>query len=199
MRIIALAVSSVIFCIGCQTIGGPGSTGDGDSEHSADVSGSRLKRRVLNTGDGARQFIGWFDTERGENCTFRKVEWNVDRCIPDEHVVEAQSVREGVLFFSDSACTKRIAVLASESIFDCDQGLVSKYVVDDQKISCKQTDFSIFQIGDRLADPDDTTTVKTYSLDDGECVEAGEVEANRCAALTPVPLDAFVEGGEWVE
>lgn len=36
------------------------------------ISGSRIKARYLEGTDGTKQFIGWYDTEKKVNCTFRQ-------------------------------------------------------------------------------------------------------------------------------
>jgi hypothetical protein len=201
MKIGTIALFVTMLCTGCQ-IGGAEDPPGSDQIHddmSAGSGGSRLKRRTLQTQDGASQFIGWFDVERGENCSFRKVEWNVDRCIPDETVVEIKNTPGKILYFADASCERPIASLGAPSIYDCSQGLVSKYLIDDSKISCKETDFEIFQIGDRLADADSTEIVQIYSNDEGECVAAMEINANECAVLTKLSLDSFVRGGERIE
>jgi hypothetical protein len=46
------------------------------------VSGSRLKARYLVTPDGAKQFIGWHDAERNENCAFEFAADGQQHCLP---------------------------------------------------------------------------------------------------------------------
>ena len=47
------------------------------------VSGSRLKIRYYETPDGAKQFLGWFDSSRGDECTIQKYGPDgTTRCLP---------------------------------------------------------------------------------------------------------------------
>lgn len=194
----AIVLIIVSICSGCQAFGGD-STGDGDSAYEAARSGSRLKRRIRTTDDGSQQFVGWFDTERGENCSFRKVEWNAERCIPDENVIEAIDYRDTTVYYTDQSCTIPVVHLGPPSTSDCWQGIVSKYVILDDRMSCKETNFEIYQAGKRLASDDSDETIQVYGRDDGYCVEAGTTNANEYASLSAVDLSEFVEGGERIE
>lgn len=46
------------------------------------VSGTRLKARYWVGDDGSKQFAGWFDSERNEQCSFRTAEDGDIRCQP---------------------------------------------------------------------------------------------------------------------
>jgi hypothetical protein len=46
------------------------------------VTGTRLQPVVLEGSDGSRQFTGWFDTMRGEDCAFRLASDGTMRCLP---------------------------------------------------------------------------------------------------------------------
>lgn len=76
-------------------------------------SGSRIRARVGMTPDGAKMFLGWYDTELGINCRFRKLDGPVARCYP--------LVGEVALFnnlFLDSSCTKPIGYFGDQ-LFNC--------------------------------------------------------------------------------
>jgi hypothetical protein len=77
----------------------PGGGSGSGSDPLADYrSGTRIKMQVLTTPDGAKQFNGWFDTQRNESCAFQLASDGVTRCLP------------GTLSFSiftDSTCTVR--------------------------------------------------------------------------------------------
>jgi hypothetical protein len=86
--------------------GGSGGSGsDGGTGAIADcpnTSGSRLHPRFWGTSDGFRQFIGWHDSQRNEDCSFAAAADGTQRCMPNTNV----SVN---VFFSDLGCTKPIA------------------------------------------------------------------------------------------
>ncbi len=69
------------------------------------TAGSRLKVRYLEASDGAKQFVGWFDSARSEECTFRSYE--VDgtlRCLP----TAIAPYQPG--FFADADCKTPLAL-----------------------------------------------------------------------------------------
>lgn len=198
-KILSVSLIAVVLGAGCNVVGGD-SAGDGsESTYDAARSGSRLKRRIRTTSDGSQQFVGWFDTDRGESCSFRKVEWNVERCIPDENVIEAIEYRDSTVYYTDQSCTVPVVRLGPPSTSDCWQGIVSKYVILDDRLSCKETSFEIYQAGNRLAADDSDETMQVYGRDDGDCVDAGTANANEYASLSAVDLNEFVEGGERIE
>jgi hypothetical protein len=198
MRSMFCAMIAVgVFGLGCHVVGNDDMVGEEPRAES--VSGTRLKRRLLTSKDGACQQIGWFDVDRGETCSFRKVEWNESRCIPDETVIETKNAQAHALLYTDSSCSNEVVHLGPPSAFDCTQGLVAKYVVDDRTISCKDIDFKVFQIGDRLSEQVADVSVRLYELVDGECADVGEKAREEFALLTEVPIDSFAEGGERIE
>lgn len=64
------------------------------------ISGTRLKRRVLKGADGSQQFLGWFDTQRNEACNFQDAADGKQRCLP------LSTFTGG--YYSDPACTNPI-------------------------------------------------------------------------------------------
>jgi hypothetical protein len=74
--------------------GGPdGSTGPAPGW----VSGSRLRARVYEGTDGSKQFVGWYDNQRKENCSIAVAADGKLRCLPE-------AAYNGVLF-TDAQCT----------------------------------------------------------------------------------------------
>lgn len=70
------------------------------------TSGTRLKARTLNGEDGSRQtVIGWFDSQRNENCSFSPAADGSMRCMP------ATSVSATGSYFVDAACTEELVVV----------------------------------------------------------------------------------------
>lgn len=70
-------------------------------------SGTRMKMRVGTSLDGAKEFKGWYDSQLGINCVFRKMTSGLTRCIP-----ELTSLNDR--WYSDANCTVRAAVLPEE-------------------------------------------------------------------------------------
>lgn len=104
MRRLAIA----LLVLGCAEMGGDfdggggGSGGLGSNELSIYKSGGRIKMRVGRTEDGAVMFNGWYDTLRGEDCTFFAAEDGVTRCLP------AWSMSIGS-YYSDAGCSQALA------------------------------------------------------------------------------------------
>ncbi len=62
------------------------------------ASGSRIKMRAGRTADGAAQFLGWRDTQRNENCSFRVFAGQL-RCVPDFLFITPNG------YYADAACS----------------------------------------------------------------------------------------------
>ena len=77
---------------GCSSSGasvdGPQASGDVTSSGTTATSGSRLRAKYTTSGD-ARQLVGFFDTERQEDCTFRQAEAGHVRCLPADLIVSS--------------------------------------------------------------------------------------------------------------
>lgn len=77
------------------------SPGGGDPGEPLEISGSRLKARRRVSTDGYQDFIGWYDTKLGINCTVDRDPVGVLRCLPEASA--------GSLFFHDASCSKQAA------------------------------------------------------------------------------------------
>jgi hypothetical protein len=81
---------------------GAGSGSGSDAGAGTDLgwykSGARIKMNVLNTPDGAKQFLGWHDTQLNDDCTFKKASDGVTRCLPNDMLPHLSA-------YSDSTCT----------------------------------------------------------------------------------------------
>jgi hypothetical protein len=75
------------------------------------TTATRLQPRFLVGSDGSSQFLGWYDTERKENCRFTIAIDDRWRCLPEATIPLVDRFVE----YSDTACNTR-AVAAS----DCD-------------------------------------------------------------------------------
>lgn len=84
--------------------GAPGPAGPAGPPGAPPVtaSGSRLKARFLQGMDGSREHIGWFDSERGEECTFQEA-GEVFFCVSS-----AVSPASFPVVYSDAECTERL-------------------------------------------------------------------------------------------
>lgn len=74
----------------------------GPQVEQAETSGSRIKAMRLASEDGAKQFLGWWDSTRQEACTFLDTS-DGKRCIPIGN--SAVQFR-----FDDAACTHEVLV-----------------------------------------------------------------------------------------
>lgn len=71
------------------------------------TSGTRLKARTLNGEDGSRQtVIGWYDSQRNENCSFMVTADGSTRCLP------AAGANVSGSFFADAACSEELVLVA---------------------------------------------------------------------------------------
>lgn len=82
------------------------------SSTPAYVSGSRLRARLDDGGEGATAFRAWHDTELDIDCAFQPATDGSTRCIPRDLL--------GLAYYSDAGCTMPIVVA------DC--GPPAKYV-----------------------------------------------------------------------
>lgn len=70
-------------------------------------NGSRLRAKVYEAVDGARQFAGWHDTTLGKDCYFQRASDGVTRCLP---IAAADVATSPASYFYDAACTLPAAV-----------------------------------------------------------------------------------------
>lgn len=69
----------------------------------AQESGARLKARRLVSSDGASSFLGWYDAQREESCSFRVGTDGKTRCLPEGTLVVS------IQYFADSSCSQPLA------------------------------------------------------------------------------------------
>jgi hypothetical protein len=98
---------------------GNGDDGSGDDGSGDDiveyVSGTRIRRRIGTTPDGAKTFLGWRDTMLNIDCGFSFASDGVQRCLP----ATGASIS---LFFSDAQCLTGLAFVTS-----CPEAPAPKY------------------------------------------------------------------------
>ena len=86
--------------------GGNGAANTGGTANMGEVSGSRLRARNYIGADGSKQFIGWRDTERNEDCSFYAAADGTHRCFP-----AAAGSASG--YFGDAGCTAPLYLLTA--------------------------------------------------------------------------------------
>lgn len=69
------------------------------------TSGTRLKQRVQKGADGSKAFVGWYDSQREEECTFMKASDNKLRCLPNVPYANLS-------YYSNDTCTSPVALVA---------------------------------------------------------------------------------------
>lgn len=113
--------------------------GDHDGEVSEPyASGTRLRARLYDGGDGAVLFGGWHDTELDLDCGFRLMDDGVWRCVP---------FSQGITGFADAACTQPIVVDFTDA--SCDPPARALELIDPG--GCRQGSRMI-GVGARLGD-----------------------------------------------
>jgi hypothetical protein len=104
----------------------------------APVPGSRLVPVFLAADDESRQFVGWFDRARGEDCSFAVSGDGVMRCLPTDRVQARH--------FADASCKQRIAIAPSCS--------VPRYLVESEPSACTaDVRHHVRELGARLHPP----------------------------------------------
>jgi hypothetical protein len=92
----------VVVCVACGGSGGsPSSDGPptvGAGPEANDHSGTRLKRRLITSPNGAAEFDGWFDSLLGVNCFFQSFPDGSSRCL-------SNNLDQLGTSFLDSGCT----------------------------------------------------------------------------------------------
>ncbi len=61
-------------------------------------SGTRLRARFVQAASGEKEFLGWYDRERSENCTFVLASDGRHHCMPTASIM-------GDTYFADAKCT----------------------------------------------------------------------------------------------
>jgi hypothetical protein len=119
------ALGWICAALGCLAVGADAHAEPGlDVGFStAPVSGSRLVPVFLTAEDESRQFVGWFDRVRGENCAFSLSADGVIRCLPSD-AVEAR-------LFVDATCKQRVVAVTACTL--------PKYVIEPEPVTAGPT------------------------------------------------------------
>ena len=156
--------------------GEAGAQGDA-SETGGNVSGSRLKARYASTPDGAKVFMGWYDSQLNEKCTFMLAEDGNMRCLPSaayEQIISSAYEKA----FLDSQCLGQSFLVVHE--VSCDKG-TSRYAFfyNSNRSLCEQGQpVSVFELHSH-EECDETGYFYKLS-ESGECVKYYS-----CASFTP--------------
>lgn len=90
---------------GGDDTGGGGGGGNSGSLDPLDIakSGSRIKMKVLSSGDGAKILQGWVDTQRNnDECSWQVASDGMTRCLPTSIAWSTAS------YFADASCTQLV-------------------------------------------------------------------------------------------
>lgn len=104
------------------------------SEAAADTnqSGSRIKVKFYAGDDGSKAFLGLYDSQRQEDCTFSLASDGTTRCLPGGLTTGS--------YFADSACTTKLALSFTTSCTTPKYATVTS-------VSCPSGGAQIFQLG----------------------------------------------------
>lgn len=86
-----------------------------DAKADVNQSGTRLKAKYYAGSDGSKVFIGMYDSQRNEDCSFTLAGDGVLRCLPTTGTASVSA------YYSDSACSVPLALI--------NKGCTSKYIV----------------------------------------------------------------------
>jgi hypothetical protein len=167
--------------------GGNGGSGSGGSGGAAPewVSGSRLRARVQTSTDGAKAFLGWYDSQLKLNCTFERASDDTQRCLPIDTQVDTQTP-----YFSDAKCTNAARIASSSG--NCPASYA--YQVDygstcvDPSVGMSFYVFHVFAIT--------PTTAQLYTQTIGSACNAVMMRSNTTYYLVgdESPASLFVQG-----
>jgi hypothetical protein len=133
------------------------------------VGGSRLLPVVLDAGDGAEVFIGFYDAELQVTCNFFQLDDGTYQCIPDPST-------PGIPTYADAACTEK--ALSTCGDFDGYSEVIFG--------SCGLTLSTSYRLGDTLDGP-------AYAVVGTACVEQIELFPD-LREMSPVATSGFVKG-----
>lgn len=146
------------------------------------ASGSRLRAKRLQGSDGSKQFVGWFDSERGEDCSVNRTTDGQLRCTPAYKLVTDN-------LYEDASCTQRITV--AEDSAECPDS--HRYVVR-REPDCSGSQVEYFEVGEKLA------TKLVYGKLTTACIEYKVSETGNAYRVgAPIPSESFVELTETVD
>jgi hypothetical protein len=152
----------------------PNANAGGEStDKSAFRSGSRLKMRTLVSGDGASQFLGWYDAQLQAECSPETVVTGDIRCLPKHQVLDLTASR-----YSDANCQQLIL-----------RGAAAEEVADLLLVTLEG---DIKRVGNCIPAGDPAGRPTTYARDGkGGCYDTGRRAEGYCEAGDVVPREMF--------
>lgn len=151
--------------------GPPGAQGPAGAP-AASMSGTRLQARYFNADDGAREFIGWYDTQLMAECSFKRSGDGEIRCLPKAKAI--------VLYSLDAACTQPVS---DYSPTPCG-GSLAYFGLPVLDAGCDTNGVRVYQI-----DTMPQTPTEVYAW---PCVDSPQSTTKPFYALTEIPPTDFV-------
>lgn len=181
--LVLTTLGTVAFATGCSSTDdeATGAAAGAGWRTEPAASGTRLRARYA-SGGGARELVGFFDTQRNEECTFQRADGGRMRCLPKASVVNVSGT------FSDAGCTIPVTVAQGTCTEGTQYGL--SYSYDGQ--SCIQSPAEIRRLAPASGDA-------RYIGGPGNCSLQGGGNPNGLSFVAigeVVPWTAFVEGVE---
>ena len=145
-------------------------------------SGTRLKARHYVGADGSKQFVGWRDTMRNEDCTFSKADDGMIRCIPSASYSSD---------FADAGCSQPLGSGYTNTGTACPgQTVVTPTYF--AALSC--SGYKYYKTGAAV-----TTPAMVYIGAPGACIGRAPQAGYTYYALTPIAASEFAAATEQIE
>lgn len=127
----------------------PEASQPGGAVSTADLpftSGTRLRARVFDGGDGAIALYEWYDAQLDTSCTFRRAIDDVIRCLPDERDSRPHLTPNDIVYV-DFRCSSPVA------LFNADLELPEYVIVDPEVRRCEKemTRYPVQRVGEELS------------------------------------------------
>jgi hypothetical protein len=148
----------------------------------APEDGIRLKRRWLETDDGAVEQLGWWDSARKEPCAFRHASDGKLRCLPTVGVHECDRRTGAWIAFSDTEC--KIPFLVGFVSTECDK--LPRFAFAKEEGVCLDG-VSVYRAIESVPQ-----VVPESVKVDGECVDYADKTPVQAVSLELVSSDVFV-------
>jgi hypothetical protein len=207
---VVLAACSLVSLEGCssshdqpQAAATSGQDGSHGYQFASAVSGSRLRAKYVTSADGARQFVGWYDSQRQEDCRFDVAEDGETRCMPIAAQLGSQLSVSG---YADSACKNQLAVFnpsaqgSSSAVVDACAITAASTAIVNGGVNCGGAVIQNKMMSATRLDPNATTYVSGPTgcspAPPGSNVASGTQVAYSIGA--PIPASSFVKGTEQV-
>jgi hypothetical protein len=181
-KLIGLAGHALVLLLAVLAWAGCNSATAAPEQPPGNISGDRIVAQYIEAQDGARAFVGWWDSERDERCTWTVAADGVTRCLPSGglQVMPSANGFSQVVYYSDPECTKALAVSWDDS---CENRHIAIRLDDS---SCP-TRSIVYSVED---EPYQGTMYGLHSDDD--CVPMGPAADWQYATTGEVPASAFV-------